>query len=196
MAHDRGRRGRSRLDPASHAPAEWLSLSPHRRDDEPVPRAAALVVSSSLALALYAATSDAAAGRSVTIRVLVTPVTRTIEDLPPKTLKTTGEWSRGDTLSGTSILRNARAQFGKPRGARVGTSSFTDTALSPRMVREDGIARLPGGTVHVRGVAAIGPTVKIPVVGGTGIYAGATGVVEGRHLANGVTLNVCRLQLP
>jgi len=50
--------------------------------------------------------------------------------------------------------------------------------------------------VHVRGVAPIGPTVKIPVVGGTGIYAGATGVVEGRHLPNGVTLNVCRLQLP
>jgi hypothetical protein len=147
-------------------------------------------------MAPSAATSDAAAGTSVTIRVLVTPVTRTIEDVPPRTLKTTGEWSKGDTLSGTSILRNATAQFGKPRGARVGTSSFTDVALSSRLVREDGVARLPGGTVHVRGIAPIGPTVKIPVVGGTGVYAGARGVVEGRHLANGVTLNVCRLQVP
>jgi hypothetical protein len=134
--------------------------------------------------------------RSLTIRVLVTPVTRTIEDVPPKTVRSMGVWSKGDTLVGTSILRNFVPQFGKPRGARVGTSSFEDVALSSQMVREDGVARLPGGTVHVRGVVPIGPTVKVPVVGGTGVYAEARGVVEGRHLANGVTLNVCRLQLP
>ena len=154
-----------------------------------------LVASASLVTALPATTSDAAAAKSVTIRVLVTPVTRTLKDVPPKTLKTSGEWSKGDRLTGTSILRNAVAQFGKPKGARVGTSSFTDIALSSQMVREDGVARFPGGTIQVRGVAPIGPTVKIAVVGGTGIYAGATGVVEGRHLANGVTLNVCRLKL-
>ena len=164
--------------------------------DRWVTRAAAFLASASLVVALPAAASDAATARSLTIRLLVTPVTRTINDVPPKTLRSTGEWSKGDTLSGTSILRNFVPQFGKPKGARVGTSSFKDIALSSQMVREDGVARLPGGTVHVRGVAPIGPTVKIPVVGGTGIYAGATGIVEGRHLPNGVTLNVCRLQLP
>ena len=161
-----------------------------------MPRAAVLLASLLLVMALPAAASDAAAAKSVTIRVLVTPVTRTIKDVPPKTIRSTGEWSKGDTLSGTSILRNFVPQFGKPKGARVGTSSFTDIALSSQLVREHGIARLPGGSVHVRGVVPIGPTVKIPVVGGTGIYAGATGVVEGRHLANGDTLNVCRLQVP
>jgi hypothetical protein len=154
------------------------------------------LASASLVVALRAAAFDAVAARSLTIRVLVTPVTRTIKDVPPKTVRSTGEWSKGDTLSGTSILRNFVPQFGKPKGARVGTSSFTDIALSSQMVREDGIARLPGGTVHVRGVVPIGPTVKLPVVGGTGIYAGSTGVVEGRHLANGDSLNVLRLQLP
>ena len=64
-----------------------------------------------------------------------------------------------------------------------------------RLVARNGVARLPGGTIQVRGVAAIAPTVKLAVAGGPGIYAGATGVVEGRHLANGVTLNVCRLKL-
>jgi hypothetical protein len=164
--------------------------------DRPMPRAAVLLASLLLVMALPAAASDNAAAKSVTIRVLVTPVTRKIKDVPPKTLKVRGEWSKGDTLSGTSILRNAVPQFGKPKGARVGTSSFTDIALSSQMVRTDGVARLPGGTLHIRGVAPIGLTVKLPIVGGTGIYAGATGVVEGRHLANGATLNVCRLQVP
>lgn len=167
-----------------------------RAYDRQVRRAAAFLASASLVVVPPAAASNAVAATSLTIRVLVTPVTRTINDVPPKTLGTTGVWSKGDTLSGTSILRNFVPQFGKPNGARVGTSSFEDIALSSQMVREDGVARLPGGTVHVRGVAPIGPTVKIPVVGGTGSYVGATGVVEGRHLANGVTLNVVRLQLP
>jgi hypothetical protein len=176
---------------------EWHILTVDSADnDRMMLRAAVLLASVSLVMALPAAGSEAAVAKSVTIRVLVMPVTRTIKDVPPKTFKVTGEWSKGDTFSGTSILRNAVSQFGKPKGARVGTSSFTDIALSSQMVRTDGVARLPGGTLHIRGVAPIGPTVKLPVVGGTGIYAGATGVVEGRHLANGDTLDVCRLQVP
>jgi hypothetical protein len=118
--------------------------------------------------ALAPTASEAADGKSVTIRVLVQPVTRRIKDVPPKTARSRGEWSKGDTLSGTSILRNFVPQFGKPKGARVGTSSFTDIALASQMVREEGVARLPGGTVHVRGVVPIGPTVKLPVVGALG----------------------------
>jgi hypothetical protein len=87
-------------------------------------------------------------------------------------------------------------QFGKPKGARVGTSSGVTTALSSQTARADAVARFPGGTVHARGVGKIDPNPKIPIVGGTGLYAGATGVVEGRHLANGDTLNVVRLQVP
>ena len=146
-------------------------------------------------MALPAATSDASAAKSLTIRVLVQPVTRSIKDVLPKTLNL-GEYTKGDTITGTSILRNYVRQFGKPKGARVGTSNGVVTALSSQTARSDAVARFPGGTVHAHGVGEIGPTTKVPIVGGTGLYAGATGVVEGSHLANGVTLEVLRLQVP
>jgi hypothetical protein len=158
-------------------------------------RAAVLVAPVSLVMALPAAASDAAAARSVTIRVLVVPVTRGMNDVPPKTMGL-GEYTRGDTIRGTSILRNAVPQFGKAKGARVGTSSFVITALSSQTARDDTVARLPGGTVHGRGVARIDPNPKVPIVGGTGRYAGATGVVEGQVLANGDQLDILRLHVP
>jgi len=76
----------------------------------------------SLVLALPVAASDTAATKSVTIRILITPVMRTFTDVAPKTHPMTGEYTKGDTLKGTSILRNAVPQFGKPNGARVGSS--------------------------------------------------------------------------
>jgi hypothetical protein len=65
-------------------------------------------------MALPAATSDAASTKSVTIRVLVQPVTRSIKDVPPKTLNL-GQYSKGDTITGTPILRNSVRQFAKPK---------------------------------------------------------------------------------
>jgi hypothetical protein len=44
------------------------------------------------------------------------------------------------------------------------------------------------------GKIAGNPTVAI--VGGTGLYAGATGVTEGHLLANGEQLEIIRLQVP
>jgi hypothetical protein len=158
-------------------------------------RAVVLLASGSLFIALPAATSDAASTKSVTIRVLVQPVTRSIKDVPPKTLNL-GAYSKGDSITGTSVLRNYVPQFGKPKGARVGTSRGVTTALSSQTAMSDAVARFPGGTVHARGNGPIGPTVTVPVVGGTGVYAGARGVVEGSHLSTGVTLEVLRLQLP
>ena len=125
----------------------------------------------------------------------MTPVTRSVKDAPPKTLNL-GEYTKGDTISGTSILRNAVRQFGKPKGARVGTSRGVLTALSSQMAKADAVASFPGGTVHARGVGRIGPTARVPIVGGTGVYAGATGVVEGRHVASGDTLEILHLQVP
>jgi hypothetical protein len=71
-----------------------------------------------------------------------------------------------------------------------------DRALSSHTARSDSVARFPGGTVHVRGEGEIGPTTNVPIVGGTGVYAGATGVVEASHLPSGVTLEVIRMQVP
>ena len=158
-------------------------------------RAALPLASISLALSAPAATSDAASTKSLTIRVVVQPLTRLVHDVPPKTLNL-GMYSKGDTITGTSILRNYAPQFGKPKGARVGTSHGVTTALSTKTDKSDAVARLPGGTVHARGEGPIGPTISVPVVGGTGAYAGATGVVEGSHLTSGATREVIRLQIP
>jgi hypothetical protein len=158
-------------------------------------RAAALLAAVSVVMTLAAGCSDDGAAKSVTIRVFVTPDTRSVKDVPPKTINL-GEHTKGDTISGTSILRNAVRQFGKPKGARVGTSSFVLIALSAQRVRDDGVARFPGGTVHVRGVGKIEPNPKVPVVGGTGLYAGATGFAEGRVLPSGQQLDIFRLQVP
>ena len=69
-------------------------------------------------------------------------------------------------------------------------------AVASQTVRNDSIARFPGGTVHTHGVGKVEPNPKVPIVGGTGIYAGATGVVEGRHIAGGDTLNILRIKVP
>ena len=110
--------------------------------DRSMLRAAVLLASVALVMALPAAASDAAATRSVTIRVLVQPVTRTIKDVPPKTINLV-QYTKGDTIRGTSILRNAVPQFGKSKGARVGTSSFVITAVASQTLRTDGIAKFP-----------------------------------------------------
>ena len=153
------------------------------------------LVSLSLAMVLPAAASDAAAAKSVTIRVLVIPVTQTVKDVPPKTINL-GEFTKGDTIRRTATLRNAVPQFGKPKGARVGTSRGVTIVLSSQMARSDGVGRFPDGTVHTHGVGKISPNPKVAIVGGTGLYAGARGVAEFSHLANGTTLSILRLQVP
>lgn len=150
----------------------------------------------SFILSLPAAASDSAATKSVTIRVLVRPATQTITDVAPKTLLV-GKYTKGDKIKGTLTLRNAVRQFGKAKGARVGTSSVIFTALSSLRIRANVIAKFPGGTVHARGVGGVKANAKVPVVDGTGIYAGATGVVEGRGLVSGgARLHIYRLQVP
>jgi hypothetical protein len=157
-------------------------------------RAAVLLAAASLVMALPAAGSEATSARSLTIRVYVKEVTQSIKDVPPKTL-VGFEYTKGDTIRGTEILRNAVRQFNKPKGANVGTDRYVILAVAYQKVRADFIAKFPGGTVHAHGEGKPGSG-RVPVVGGTGRYAGATGVAEGRHLANGKKLNIYRLQIP
>jgi hypothetical protein len=147
-------------------------------------------------MALPAAASDAATAKSVTIRVYVEEVTQSIKDVPPKTLRLAQEYTKGDTISGTEILRNAVPQFNKPKGASVGTDRYVRTAVAWQKITFDLVARFPGGTVHAHGEGKVGSPPKVPIVGGTGLYAGATGFAEGQHLANGKKLNIYRLQIP
>ena len=127
-------------------------------------------------MALPAAASEAAGAESATIRVYVKEVTQSIKDVPPKTL-IGYEYTKGDTIRGTEILRNAVRQFNKPTGANVGSDRYVIFAVAYQKVRVDFVTRLPGGTVHAHGVGKPGSG-KVPVVGGTGVYAGATGVAD------------------
>jgi hypothetical protein len=158
--------------------------------------AVVLLASVSLVMALPAAASDAATAKSLTIRVHVKQVTQSIKDVPPKTYALAHEYTKGDTISGTEILRNAVPQFDKPKGANVGTDRYVITAVAWEKIRVDFVTRFPGGTVHAHGEGKVGSKPEVPIVGGTGIYAGATGVIEGQHLANGEKLNIYRFQIP
>ena len=190
--------------------------------DRPVLRAAVLLAATSLVVALPAGSSDAAASKSVTIRVIEMPVTQSItKDVPPRTARLKGRFTKGDTVSETAILQNVVPQFGWPKGATAGSLIRVIVALSPRTVRDESVAKFLKGTVHVRGESKAGPPGhgvgfhhvfskpfvvvlrehrELPIVGGTGIYAGATGVVESRYLydthVGAAWLNIYRLQLP
>jgi hypothetical protein len=158
--------------------------------------AAVLLAFASLVPALPAAASDGATARSLTIRVYVTEVTQTIEDVPPKSLTLGYVYTKGDTVRGTESLRNAVRQFDKPKGADVGTDRYVIVGVALQKVRVDFVTTFPGGTVHARGEGTRPSKPEVPVVGGTGVYAGATGSIEGEHLANGKKLNIYRLRIP
>jgi hypothetical protein len=143
-----------------------------------------------VALVAFAAPGVSRA-ETVTIQVKSAVVKVTPVDKAPK-----GR-SAGDRVIQRNKLTNAVRQFGKPKGARVGTDSGTVTFTSPTTARFDGVARLPGGTIKLRGnvrpLADGG--IQIPIAGGTGRYAAATGTVT---VAPGddPVLNVYRVTLP
>jgi hypothetical protein len=144
-----------------------------------------------LALGLAAFLPAAAGAGTVTIQVTSVLVSMKPIDTKPKGT------SNGDRIIYRDTLVNAVPQFGKKKGARVGSDQGTMTFTSAHSARFDGTARLPGGTVRIKGtVRAISSNVlQIPVVGGTGRYASAKGTLTvgpGEKEA----LNVYELKLP
>jgi ABC-type sugar transport system substrate-binding protein len=128
-----------------------------------------------LAAAVLAAVlvPSAAQAQSVTIRVTSILVSLKTTDVEPK-----GVVSRGDHNDYRNVLRNAVAQFGKAKGARVGSDSGRLTFTGAHTARYSGTARLPDGTLIVRGtVRSVGKSLQYPVVGGTGRYASARGTL-------------------
>lgn len=130
------------------------------------------LVLTALAAAAVLAPAAAAAGPT-TIEVVSVSVKVTNTDKPPK-----GP-SKGDKSVMRDRLVNAVAQYGRPKGAVVGSDSGTMLILSATSARFDGIAHLPGGTLTLRGKVSGGPanSIVIPVTAGTGAYAGAHGFV-------------------
>jgi hypothetical protein len=157
----------------------------------------ALFVLGLLCMAVPATASRTASEASLTIRLISTPGREVLRDLPPKGLKR-GIFSKGDSFTGTSILRNASAQFGKPKGAVVGTDTYNITITTPPVALFKVQVKLPGGTLRIYGRDSLkSPSpIAVPVVSGTGAFAGARGTALASGLSGGRELNVYRLRLP
>jgi hypothetical protein len=98
----------------------------------------------------------------------------------------------------TDRLFNLVPQFGKPKGAAVGTDTGTMRLRPDRRTADfTGVARLPGGSIKVKGVIKLGITpTTLTIAGGTGRFANARGMVVVRTLdANGRASNIFHLTL-
>jgi hypothetical protein len=132
--------------------------------------------------------------RSMTIRVLATVTTARPVDLPPRNVQ-----NKGDRVFVESQLTNAVPQFGRPKGSIIGQDYSTITYLSPTQRLVNVQITLPGGGLRLRGMIRVGgvdAVVRIPVIGGTRAFAGATGFSEARSAPGNHTLNIYRLHLP
>lgn len=158
------------------------------------------LLSLALAAAVALAMSGTAAARPARTNVqapteirLVSVTTKAKEtDRPPKGA------SKGDRTVGSSALFNGAAQFGKKAGAQVGSDRSVFVLRDKRTLYASGTAKLPGGTLHFQGRAKVQEGVfVIPVVSGTGAFAGATGQLLIPVTKPGTTLvlNVYRITL-
>jgi hypothetical protein len=103
----------------------------------------------------------------------------------------------GDVITGTDRLRNAVAQFGKPKGAIVGVDRYRTVFETAAVASVVTTTTLPGGTIRSRGTADFRlATNVIRVVGGTGAFVGAKGTTEQRFLPGDKALNIYRVRLP
>ena len=118
--------------------------------------------------------------------------------MPPKMAASGGLPSKGDVVRGTSVLKNAAPQFGKPKGTVVGSDVYSMTITrAPYRVSVSVKVKLPDGTIQAKGRGDLqAPTLTIPVVGGTGAYAGARGTSTASGLTGNRSLNVYRVRLP
>ena len=125
------------------------------------------------ALATIAVSPSAAQAETLTIHVTSVVITAKPFDANPKGT------SVGDRIVFHDKLLNAVRQFGKPKGTRVGSDRGTMTFTGAHSARFDGRATLPGGSIRIKGAvrSVSGGGIRIPVAGGTGRYAAATGTL-------------------
>jgi hypothetical protein len=107
------------------------------------------------------------------IRLVSITTSESSIDVPPRNA------SVGDRQLFTSRLINARAQFGKPKGAVVGSDRGTISLTSAMSANIRTVVKLPGGTLTVSGLLRVAGKggVSSAVVAGTGIFAGARGTL-------------------
>src|ERR1700729_1310176 len=148
--------------------------SDHGEDPLPKPpltAVAQICVVGGLALAFVSQAVGAAAASHLVIRVQSNTTSGTLTHHSPA-------GPRNDVVVEHDMLVNAKqGQFGQPVGAPVGTDVATITYRTNTSLAIRATASLPGGTILVAGVVTVKPgrPTVVPVVGGTGTYAGATG---------------------
>lgn len=120
-------------------------------------------------LFVVTAPAPAATTKALVIRLKSITVSSTGVDKAPKGL------SRGDVIHARFRLLNAAPQFGRKVGTAVGKERSTYTFLSSTRATLSGSVTLPGGTIRYGGLGVVGSSAPVPVVGGTGRYAGARG---------------------
>ncbi len=149
-----------------------------------IPSRGRLALAGCLALVLV----PSAAARTRTIVVTSDTVTLRTHDIGAKGAST------GDTVVYRDRLLNAAAQFGKQKGALVGSDAGTLTFTSANTATFKGTARLPGGTLRISGEVYTSTTheVVFQVTSGTGAFAGQTGTLTVGTAKNHV-LNTYRL---
>jgi hypothetical protein len=148
-----------------------------------------------LCFVLLATPADATrtSRRSLTLDLLSTTLANGIvKDLPPKNKR-----SVGDVFWAHSSLTNRRPQLGRRSGAIAGVDYARFTVLSAHTLLVNVKAVLAGGAIRSKGrVDDRTQSDVIPVVGGTGRYAGARGSLLNRQLDQAVAINVYRLRFP
>lgn len=96
--------------------------------------------------------------RTITIRLIATADSgKRIVDRAPEFVT-----SKGDVVVVNSLLRNAVAQLGRPKGAVVGGDSATFTVLTTRQADLSVEMSLPGGTLWAGAASASEPCRPIP----------------------------------
>jgi hypothetical protein len=136
-----------------------------------------LLALTGIAALILVASASARTGATI-IRVISVATAVKTHDAPPK-----GP-SKGDYVVIDDKLTNQVAQFGKKKGALVGTDHAVERNIGSNRVVVDGIARLPGGTIHFKGELKIDSKgiAAVKVVGGTGDYQAAKGAVAIKNL--------------
>ena len=123
-------------------------------------------------LAFAALPAATASGATQEIRVISVTVSTVSHDVKPKGA------SKGDTIAYRDTLVNAAPQFGKKKGAAVGSDSGTMTFTGPHTASFKGTAVLPGGTLTLSGpVYSTTAGLVVPVTGGTGAFAHVHGTL-------------------
>ncbi len=155
---------------------------------------AVTIVSAAAAASHVRSTPAVSADTRMTITITSQTRSYTAHDLVPK-----GKENKGDWFRYRALLRTTGPLFGKKgKNMPVGWEAGTQTYLNKVDARIKGTATFPGqGTIKFRGVMRTlkNGMLSVPVVGGTGRFKGATGVLL-IGAGNLTSVNTYRLKIP